>query len=132
VFKKTYKPVLKSVCTPKSREVSKTDIVDEPPTPESHVSCESVSTPVTMECLPFRFSPFVTMHRGSSWRQSHYTPKQHHQNVSTVDDRMPVGTSASTSHALESYNNQYHGVLHLRTVLDNAISRLEGLTFRTW
>jgi putative methionine-R-sulfoxide reductase with GAF domain len=50
VTKRPDKPVLKSVCT-KSREVSKTDIVDETPTLESHISSEAVSTPVTMECF---------------------------------------------------------------------------------
>jgi hypothetical protein len=42
------------------------DDVVEPPTPESRVKCEAVSMPVTMECFPFWYSPYVTMRRGSS------------------------------------------------------------------
>jgi hypothetical protein len=45
-------------------------IVEEPHASESHVRCEVVSTPVRMEGFPFQYSPFVTMHRGSSGRRS--------------------------------------------------------------
>ena len=82
------------------------------------------------ECFPFQYSPYVTMQRGSSGRRSRLlkdTPKQYHQNVSKVNDNSPPATSASSSHTLdEAYNNQHHGVLYFRTVLDNAVSRLEG------
>ena len=55
-------------------------------------------------------------------------PKQYHQNVSKVNNNSPLGTSSSSSHALdEAYNNQHHWVLHFRTVLDNEVSRLEGM-----
>ena len=46
------------------------DIVEEPHTSESQVKSEVVSTPVRMEWFPCQYSPFVTMHRGSSGRRS--------------------------------------------------------------
>jgi len=43
------------------------DIVEEPPTLESHVICEAVR----IECFPLHDSPYVAQHHGSSGRRYH-------------------------------------------------------------
>lgn len=70
VTPKTDALVIRPVNTEAPTGLCVRDVVDEPPTPESLAKCEAVSTPVRMECFPFRCSPFVTMHRGSSGRRS--------------------------------------------------------------
>jgi hypothetical protein len=54
------------------------------------------------------------------------TPKQYVQNSIRVNDNSPLGTSASSSYALdEASNNQINGILYFRTVLDSTESRLQ-------
>ncbi|PNF28820.1 hypothetical protein B7P43_G04433 [Cryptotermes secundus] len=94
-------------------------------TPKPHVQPEGVShILVQTECFPIQYSPFVTKNRGSSSRRSDKLADESEQ----YNEQGGLGSSALNSSAnYATEENEQHGVMYFRSVLNSETKRLESM-----